>query len=314
MIEIGGYIEFEKFSGNIFHGEAIALNYARNALLYLCKAKGIHKIVIPKFLCNSVSTVCKKNGILYRYYNIGLDLLPEDLKIDQDEWLYLVNYYGQLKNEQIQVLQAKYEHIIVDNVQAFFQLPVENVDTIYTCRKFFGVPDGAFLYTDALLQVELSRDESFEKMHYLLGRYERSASEFYGEYVQSERDIENAPLKLMSRLTRNLLCGIDYETVKKRRRENFQMLHKAFGSVNRLKLAVPEGAFMYPLYIADGARIRKALQQEKIYIPTLWWDVFDVCSADELEYDLAENILPLPVDQRYGKEEIKIVCDVIKGL
>lgn len=28
-------------------------------------------------------------------------------------------------------------------------MPVENVDTLYICRKFFGVADGAFLYTDS---------------------------------------------------------------------------------------------------------------------------------------------------------------------
>lgn len=116
----------------------------------------------------------------------------------------------------------------------------------------------------------------------------------------------------MSKLTENLLRGIDYEYVKKQRTDNFGLLHSEFEGINRLKLTVPEGAFMYPLYIENGAEIRKRLQAEKIYIPTLWSDVFDICKESEPEYDMAKNILPLPVDQRYGFAEVNYVMSKIK--
>lgn len=311
-MEIGGYIEFDRYSGKMLHEGAVALNYARNALLYLCKAKGIKKIAIPKFLCDSVGGVCRKNGIECRYYSIANEFTPKNLTIESDEWIYIVNYYGQLSNERIKELKKKYGRIIVDNVQAYFQNPVDGVDTIYTCRKFFGVPDGAFLYTDRLLDDELPQDESFEKIHYLLGRFERTASEFYSEYTSQEKSAENEPIKRMSKLTENLLRGIDYEYVKKQRTDNFGLLHSEFEGINRLKLTVPEGAFMYPLYIENGAEIRKRLQAEKIYIPTLWSDVFDICKESEPEYDMAKNILPLPVDQRYGFAEVNYVMSKIK--
>ena len=311
-MEIGGYIEFERYSGKMLHEGAVALNYARNALLYLCMAKGIKKIAIPKFLCDSVGGVCRKNGIECRYYSITNEFTPKNITIESDEWIYIVNYYGQLSNERIKEFKKKYDRIIVDNVQAYFQKPVDGVDTIYTCRKFFGVPDGAFLYTDRLLDDELPLDESFKKIHYLLGRFERKASEFYSEYTAHEKSAENEPIKHMSKLTENLLRGIDYEAVKKRRTDNFRLLHNEFESINRLKLTVPEGAFMYPLYVDNGAELRKRLQAEKIYIPTLWLDVFDVCKEDEPEYDMAKNILPLPVDQRYGANEMKYIREVLQ--
>ncbi len=312
MNEIGGYIEFERYFGKMLHEDAVALNYARNALLYLCKAKGIKKIAIPKFLCDSVGVVCRKNGIEYQYYSITDEFIPKNITFESDEWIYIVNYYGQLSNERIKEFKKKYDRIIVDNVQAYFQKPVDGVDTIYTCRKFFGVPDGAFLYTDRLLDDELPLDESFKKIHYLLGRFERKASEFYSEYTAHEKSAENEPIKHMSKLTENLLRGIDYEAVKKRRTDNFRLLHNEFESINRLKLTVPEGAFMYPLYVDNGAELRKRLQAEKIYIPTLWLDVFDVCKEDEPEYDMAKNILPLPVDQRYGANEMKYIREVLQ--
>ena len=72
---------------------------------------------------------------------------------------------------------------------------------------------------------------------------------------------------------------------------------------------------MYPLYLANGADIRKKLQEEKIYIPTLWPDVFDVCNESDLEYDMAKNILPIPCDQRYSLEDMEyMVSEVEKCL
>lgn len=71
-------------------------------------------------------------------------------------------------------------------------------------------------------------------------------------------------------------------------------------------------AFMYPLLVQNGSEIRKALQKEKIYIPTLWPNVLKECPADSLEYHYAADILPIPIDQRYGKEDMRCLVDTIK--
>jgi hypothetical protein len=228
-----------------------------------------------------------------------------------DEWLYLVNYYGQIPNEYISELKEHYGKLIVDNAQAYFQMPVDGVDTLYTCRKYFGVADGAILYTDTQISRVLPYDESFERMHFLLGRFERSASEFYSEYAENNHFFVNEPIKQMSRLTENLLHGVDYEAVKQQRTNNFAYLHKKLKRTNKLQLDIPQGAFMYPLYVENGKEIRKKLQVEKIYIPTLWPNVFENCCKEEPEYDMAGNILPLPVDQRYWIKDMEYIINKI---
>ena len=309
--EIGGYIELDTYRGNMLHEGAVALNCGRNALAYLIKSHNIKSILLPYFLCSSVSNVCNKENIQIRYYSIGTDFLPIDIRLKDNEWLYIVNYYGQISNNQIETLQQKYYGLIVDNAQAYFQLPVDGVDTLYTCRKYFGVADGAFLYTDSLLNEKLEQYESFNRMNFLLGRFERTASEFYAEYSANNQFFANEPIKRMSKLTANLLHAIDYDFVKQRRTDNFAFLHEQFKDINKLNLIVPEGAFMYPLYIENGAEIRKKLQAEKIYIPTLWPDVFDLCNENDSEYDMAKNILPLPVDQRYDLKDMSYITNEV---
>ena len=201
----------------------------------------------------------------------------------------------------------------MDNAQAYFQEPIDGFETLYTCRKFFGVPDGAVLYTDK--QIEINEvDQSYTRMHFLLGRYEKTAGEFYQEYVDNNHLFKDEPIKRMSRLTENLLHGLDYELVKTRRTENFAYLHEQFKAVNQLKLICPSGAFMYPLYLPNGAEIRKKLQAHKIFIPILWPAVFNICDEGELEYNMAKNILPIPVDQRYTIDDMNYIVNILETM
>ena len=227
------------------------------------------------------------------------------------EWFYFVNYYSQFDNGAILNYVRNYQRVIVDQAQSYFQEPIPGVDTLYTSRKYFGVADGAFLYTDAVLDEELPLDESFERMHFLLGRFERSASEFYSEYSANNHMFAAEPIKRMSRLTDNLLHGLDYPTVEQKRRENFMFLHEKLGDRNLLPL-YGMGTFMYPFMIERGADLRKMLQAERIFIPTLWPSVIEIAEPDDPAYKMTKNILPLPIDQRYGLEEMDYLIKKIE--
>lgn len=312
MKELGGYIELDTYHGSMLYDDGVKLNCGRNALSYLIQIKKIEKIIMPKFMCNSCNKILKDQNVSVKYYSINENFRPINIERELDEWLYLVNFYGQLSNKDI---TSYGENIICDNAQAYFAAPISGIDTIYTCRKYFGVADGAILYTDYPCDTtKLPQDESFDRMHFLLGRYERDPSEFYQEYVKNNLFFSHEPIKRMSKLTENLLHGVDYNFIKWRRTENFTYLHKHLSKVNKLSLSIPVGAFMYPLYIDYGAKIRKNLQRRKIYIPTLWPDVFQLCAEGEVEYNMAENILPLPVDQRYDVSDMKYLTEVLQDV
>jgi len=313
MKEYGGYIELDTYRLPMLHEGAIALNCGRNCLAYLIRARKIKKIMLPYFICDSVIDLCKKDNVEITFYHINERFEPTDISVDNDQWFYVVNFYGQLTKEYLTALKQRYGRVIVDNAQAYFDMPLENTDTLYTCRKYFGVADGAFLYTDALLDEELPLDESFERMHFLLGRFERTASEFYSEYSANNHQFASEPIKRMSKLTNNLLHGIDYEFVKQRRTENFKLYHGRLKGINQLELREAEGAFAYPLLIENGAEIRKKLQQQKIYVPTLWPNVVNDMAEDSLEHRFAKDILPLPVDQRYDSNDIQFIVNIINN-
>jgi len=259
MKEIGGYFGLEQLVSNEYYSDLISLNNGRNALLYLLKAKNIKKLYILYYLCNSVRDMCSKSGYEFEYYNINKNFMPVfDRFLNDNEYLYIVNCYGQLTDRKIFDLKQQYEQIILDNVQAFFQRPPMGIDTVYSYRKFFGVPDGGYLSTDTRLNEKLEIDVSRDRMTHILGRYEGVSSDYYSYFQNNDASFKIEPLKYMSKLTHNILGAIDYERARHIRNENYGYLECELGGQNKLNLISPDGAFAYPFYVENGIDVRKA--------------------------------------------------------
>ncbi len=160
----------------------------------------------------------------------------------------------------------------------------------------------------------MKKGYSYDKMRFLHGRFEKSANEFYNEYVENNSLLQTEPLQLMSGLTQNLLRGLDYNGIAEARTRNFKYLHDNLIKINKLDLKMPYGAFTYPLYIKNGSIIREELRKRKIYIPILWPNVCKMCKESEFEYDFASNLLPMPVDQRYDVSDMDYVFHTLDEL
>ena len=307
---IGGYFELESLINQQYHKNALKLNSARNCLVYLAKSRRIKKLYIPYYLCDSIDVILDYCEV--EYYNINNGFLPElNKKLNNNEYIYIVNYFGQLSNALIKKLKRIYKNIIIDNVQAFFQLPVKGVDTIYSCRKFVGVPDGAYLYTDLISLEKLERDRSKDRFAYIFGRLEETPQQYYDMYKQNEKLLETTPLLRISKVTETLLGTFDYKKIKDRRTGNFKYLDKNLRKLNKLKLRSIKGAYVYPLYIENAENLREKLINNNVFVPVLWPNVINN-NKNINAYNFAKNILPLPCDQRYGIEEMDKIIKIVK--
>ena len=316
MKEIGGYFGLESLVRNLYYPDLIPVNTARYALVYILRAKQIRKIWLPYFLCESVRLACEKEGVEIGMYHIDAQMhpiwseLPAREELGADEYLYIVNYYGQIGAETAAEMQRTHGNMILDNVQAFFQRPVPGMDTVYSCRKFFGVPDGGYAATDARLNPAPEQDVSSGRLAHLLGRFEHdSASMFYAQFKENDHAFLEQDLRMMSVLTENLLGAVDYEAVRSRREANFEILANTLGAQNPLPVHMPDGPYSYPFYCENGMALKKRLAACGIYVPTLWPNVLDMEGTREKDY--AENILPLPCDQRYGEAEMNRIIEEI---
>lgn len=329
MKEIGGYFGLEEFSGREYYEDLYRVNLGRTALIYLLENVNCQTLLVPELLCDSMTEMCIRHGISLKYYTQNANLTPTlEAPLLEGTWLLLVNYFGQLTDEKILAAKERYGRIIVDHTHSFFQRPLRGIPTLYSCRKFFGLPDGAYLYTDLLLPPLAERDISYPRMAHILGRYEQSASAHYQELHTAASSYYEAEAKSMSRLTRNLLRAIDYEAVKRQRNENYHTLDKLLGTVNPIStrceteniplapshFVTPDGPLAYPFYFSDGPALRKALAARKIYVPTYWNNVIASCGENTVEYQCAANILALPCDHRYNANDMAQVARLTQEL
>lgn len=314
MVPIGGYFSLELPQREEYHKDAIRLNTGRNCLEYILRARGYKKVYIPYYTCDVVLEPFKKLGIPYEYYHIDIHFeICDRFTLKEGEALLYTNYYG-LKQRYVKQLAAKVgNHLIVDNTQAFYAKPVEGIDTFYTCRKFFGVPDGAYLYTDKLLDVELEQDQSYERMLSLTKRIDLSPEAGYQDFRDTSKALVGQPIKRMSKLTQRMMQGIDYEMVAKRRRANYQLLQEALSKENNLELPLEDDAvpMVYP-YLVPVKGLREKLIENKIFVARYWPNVLESTTPDDIDYLLAYQMQPLPIDQRYGEEEMNEICKIIK--
>ncbi|MEE0197358.1 MAG: hypothetical protein UEJ46_01180 [Eggerthellaceae bacterium] len=316
--EIGGYLELECFRGPMLHEGDIALNCGRACLEYLIELRNICTLWLPDFLCSSVPNLCCKAGVEVKTYHIGESFRAVlDFQIAEEEWLYLVDYYGQLTQGDVdEALVASGGRLIIDESQGYYREPWLDADTLYTCRKWFGVADGAFLHTKdgAKLARALPRSESFDKMGFLLGRFERSAGEFFTDSKINNVRFADEPMAGMSAITENLLRAIEYGDARARRRDNWSFLEEALGPSNLLALEAPAVPFMYPYMVMDPEGVRQDAAVEGVYIPELWPNVSRDSGAGSASIGYSSNILPLPVDQRYGRDDLNYLVDVLRSL
>lgn len=315
MESIGGYFSLELSGGKSYHPQAIALNTGRNCLEYIMRCRNYRKVFIPYYTCEVVMEPFHKLGVPYEYYHINQQLeIAEDISLGSEEALLYTNYYG-LKQTYVERLSEQYgKQLIVDNTQAFYAKPIADVDTFYTCRKFFGVPDGAYLYTDAKADFEMEQDVSYDRMSFLLKRLDLGAEAGYADYQEQRKRLVEQPIKRMSNLTDKLMKGIDYQSVAQRRRDNYRYLHQHLGETNQLSLDLDEEAvpMVYP-YLSKDEMLKQKLIEERIYVPTYWSNVLEWISEKDSEYLLVRNACFLPIDQRYGTGEMERMINFIQG-
>lgn len=313
MDAIGGYFELELRSGEHYHKEAIRLNTARNCLEYILMARHYMKIYIPFYTCEVILEPIKKLGISYEFYSINYDLEPEIIpQVKEDEAFLYTNYFG-LKQGCVEYLSEKYgDHLIVDNSQAFYAKRIDGIDTFYSPRKFFGVPDGGYLYTDCKLDKEFLQDKSYNRMRHLLIRAEENAEAGYSMFREADASLCNSPIKYMSAITDRLLRNIDYFYTKDIRRNNFKFLHDRLSEKNQLKFNLGNDAvpLVYP-YLQEDGDLKKFLISKRIFVATYWPNVLEWCSEQTVEYKITQKLAALPIDQRYIEKDMEALIQHI---
>jgi len=305
--------------GTLYHDHSYRFQSARAAFQALLQHIKPKLVWVPKYTCDAIIEPLQHEGIKYAWYNLDLDLaIKSDVSLKEGEYILYVNYFG-LSDHHIEKLFRSIppERVILDFSQAFFSKKwTKALATIYSPRKFFGVPDGGMLETKLPIKLPSQQDDcSVERMTHLLKRLCMEPEDGYIDYQHAESSLSNCNPRKMSRLTERLLQSIDFEKAKKRRYENFIFLEESLRKYNCFDVSVSPNLspLCYPFMTTDN-RLKEYLIKHRVFVPTYWHDAIDRVDHEWAD-KMIHNLLPLPIDHRYGLQEMMRISElVVEGL
>lgn len=319
MDAIGGYFGLADREEGVFpHKGGILLNTGRNALEYILRSIGnVKRVYLPYYTCEVVLEPLKKLNIPWTYYHTDSKFEISD-PVDPKEGEYIIanNYFG-IKDAYIKTLADKYgERLIVDCAQSLFAKPLDGIKAFYSTRKFVGVADGGVAYlgteSDGKMQVT-EYDCTTSHDSHLIKRKELGAEAGFADYQENERKLDNQLIRWMSDKTKDILEHIDFDKVKARRRDNYRILSEALKERNILSLPALDTfscPMVYPFMAGTDSVIRKKLIQNRVYVAKYWPNVTKTADY-ESESSMADGVIPLPCDQRYGETEMRQIIELI---
>jgi len=270
------------------------------------------KVYLPYYTCDAVLEPFIKADVQFEYYSINEKLEPETFpELVSDEYFLYIDYFG-IKGNVIQNLIGIYgDKLIIDNTHNFFWKTESNNWAFTSARKYFGIPDGAYLYSPVKISDDIPRFRDISISHHLnrlLGNQEIA----FKQYVEYEKKLSSEVFRV-SEYSERILNNLDYENIAESRKSNFRELHNGLKKYNTLSIEINPDAipFCYP-FLPSKKILLQDLHKRKIFIPQYWKDVNERGSDGfEFEKDFSSRLLPLPMDHRYSRKEMLFVADVI---
>lgn len=316
---IGGYFELaDRDAEGNYPVDGVRLNTSRNALEYIISSiPNCKHVYLPLYTCEAVIQPFKRlPDVGFSFYHINNQFeIADEINLQEGEYLIANNYFG-IKDAYIAELSRIYgNRLIVDNAQALFAPALPGIKTAYSARKFVGVADGGFAVGVSDSDVSnYDMDDASKHDSHLLIRKEQGAEAGFKDYQQNECKLSNQPIRRMAYRTQDILLHIDYDKVISKRRANFKYLHMALCGCNQLSL--PELStfacpMVYPFIGPADADLRNKLIANHIFVARYWPNVIEWSNPEDLEYTFATRLIPLPIDQRYGNEDMDKIISLL---
>ena len=317
-IVVGGYFSLECGAGKGLPLFDLATGYqsARAAIAVVLGMAKPKTVWVPHYICGAVTEMLSSVCVRTQGYALSDKRgVPNDLAMDPADWLICVDYFG-ISGAACDAAIARYGHerVLVDASQSLFHRPRQGVTTVYSVRKFVGVPDGGLLVTPTRPPPPALANEeaSIARSQHLLLRAALQTSAGYVQFQGAEASLSECKPQAISNVTKRMLAAIDFDRVRDRRIANYGSLARELRHHGFEVPALPEHAvpLCCPVLDVDAFSLRRELAAKNIFTPNYWTDA-TLPEDDKIGRALRDQTLYLPCDQRYGQVDM---VHIIKSL
>ena len=309
-------------------GKELCLINGRCGIWLLINRLRPSRVWVPSYLCREgILEAINAAGTIPRFYEVDYDL-----KVRSHHWIsnvgsgdlvIFIDYFGfpydhrlaaRVKENGAWVLEDACQALLSSTTGAYSDF------VLFNMVKWIGVPDGAILrYPSGLPMGDLPLESApaewwLKALQASVIRREFDdgilTREWFKLFRETEDTMPTGPYA-MSQLAQTVMnYSIDYACLAMKRRDNYAALLEkleAYAIFPQLETGVvPVG---FPVRVANRDAVRKALFDRRIYPPVHWHLDGVVPSAFEDSLRLSRNIITLPCDQRYGRDDMERMAE-----
>ena len=316
---------------NVFYFDS-----GRSALKHLiCHLDSFESVLLPEYICESVSDCFEKSNITF--YS-----LKEDFSVDLDDIkgkignnkaiIFLMHYFGSLQPSNIleeirSLADATNSVIIEDTTHSIFSCKQTIGDyMICSIRKWLPIPGGGVLYykqnrcdiREPLYSKSIDNGRSYGMIlkDIFIKKGFDCNSEYRDIFKESEERLDKQKeCLLISDFAMFISSCISIKKIKEKRKQNYLYLKNEMekrGIYPAVPLRSEEVPLVYPLRIHNNRNnLRSYLMHNHIYCAVHW--PFDGFKSEDRHFAKrnAEELISLPIDQRYDEAHVQYMVDTL---
>lgn len=325
--------------------KTIHLSTGRDALKYIIQhlhLSSADQVLLPAYLCPEVLAPFIAAGIPYAFYRVTehLQCDVQDIKkslTPQTKMVLLIHYFGFPQPvQEVKKHLPKNILLVEDCVHGFLselhQRPLGSFgDISFTSyRKYLPLPDGSQIefYQESNQVVSKRTAIMYPSLRTILlllkGLHQQFSwlvpnSFFYRSFKYADQFISTRqkPAR-MSFLSKRLLPTIDLPQVVAARRKNYAYLlaHLNNKKIKALFPALSPGVcpLGFPLLCQERDQLKEHLIARQIY-PPIHWILPEQIDPQKFpqSFQLSKSLLTIPCDQRYTKDDMKKIVEVLNN-
>ena len=198
---------------------------------------------------------------------------------------------------------------------------------VCSLRKWFPVADGGVLYTkknvtDIWDMAEYRKNyfvDSLEAMilkkYYI--QYGVDCNSIYREiFAKSEQQLDmQSEIYQISDISKSILECISIKQLQEKRKKNYSQLKGKLKNIPVKDVLSTDNfvPLVYPVYVENRNQFRQYLMENKIYCAVHWPLAGTGLETDSDAVKIYENIISLPIDQRYESMHMEYLAQVIEA-
>ena len=321
---------------------SILTSSGRGAISLLMKnMKGIKKVLLPIYTCDSVIKGFRDNSIDYEFYHISKDLSVDISNLNSliesftPNLILFHSYFGFDTLKETRKLYGDFRNkgicVIEDITHSWLSdFTIDGADYyIVSLRKWLELPDGGAILSN---KHDLSFD-FIQQEHTEIIDIFKKASKIKNDFFKTEdyklKDMfrplfysvedffdETVEIYSISTLSLQIINNTNIDYIKSSRRKNYDLLVKGINNSLVTPIFKELSSNTVPLYLpvyVDGCRdkLQSFLAQNKIYCPIHWPLASDIQEKYGNEFYIYDNILSIVCDQRYSLEDMQRIVESI---